>query len=36
MKRLKIYTGPNHPHEAQKPVAWTGPEALLKQFTEAK
>lgn len=36
MKRLKIYTGPDHPHEAQKPVVWTGPEALLKQSTEAK
>lgn len=36
MKRLKIYTGPNHPHEAQKPIVWTGPEALLKQTTEAK
>src|SRR5437764_1129024 len=29
MKHLKIYTGPTHPHEAQKPVVWTGPEALL-------
>jgi large subunit ribosomal protein L13 len=36
MKRLKIYAGPNHPHEAQKPILWTGPESLLKQSTEAK
>ncbi|GLV57817.1 50S ribosomal protein L13 [Dictyobacter sp. S3.2.2.5] len=36
MSRLKIYAGPTHPHEAQKPVIWTGPEALLKQLTEAK
>jgi large subunit ribosomal protein L13 len=36
MKRLKIYAGSTHPHEAQKPVVWTGPEALLKQLTEAK
>lgn len=36
MGHLKIYAGPNHPHEAQKPVVWTGPEALLKQPTEAK
>ncbi|GAC1671584.1 MAG: 50S ribosomal protein L13 [Ktedonobacteraceae bacterium] len=36
MKRLKIYAGPNHPHEAQKPVIWTGPEALLKEMTEAE
>jgi large subunit ribosomal protein L13 len=35
MKRLKIYAGPNHPHQAQKPVVWTGPESLLKQPTEA-
>ncbi len=31
MKRLKIYAGPNHPHEAQQPVVWTGPEALLRR-----
>lgn len=38
MHRLKIYAGPTHPHKAQKPVVWTGPEALLKQKqpTEAK
>ena len=37
MKRLKIYAGPTHPHQAQQPVVWTGPEALLKQeYTEAK
>jgi large subunit ribosomal protein L13 len=31
MKRLKIYAGPEHPHEAQKPVLWTGPQSLLEQ-----
>jgi len=31
MKHLKIYAGPNHPHEAQKPIVWTGPEALLSR-----
>ena len=36
MGRLKIYAGPTHPHEAQQPLVWTGPEALLKQYTEAK
>jgi large subunit ribosomal protein L13 len=40
MKRLKVYAGPEHPHAAQKPVLWTGPEALLKKpvvaTTEAK
>ncbi|GAC1695430.1 MAG: hypothetical protein NVS9B9_18050 [Ktedonobacteraceae bacterium] len=40
MKRLKVYAGTEHPHAAQKPVMWTGPEALLKkpsvETTEAK
>jgi large subunit ribosomal protein L13 len=36
MKRLKVYAGPNHPHQAQMPIVWTGPEALLKEYTEAK
>lgn len=36
MGRLKIYAGPDHPHQAQKPVLWTGPEALLKKPDEAK
>lgn len=36
MKRLKVYTGPDHPHQAQKPIPWRGPEALLKQPAEAK
>ena len=36
MERLKVYAGPNHPHQAQQPVVWTGPEALLKEYTEAK
>lgn len=31
MKRLKVYAGPEHPHEAQKPILWTGPEALLQK-----
>ena len=31
MKHLKVYAGPTHPHAAQKPVVWTGPQALLKQ-----
>lgn len=31
MKRLKVYAGPEHPHQAQQPVVWTGPEALLKK-----
>jgi large subunit ribosomal protein L13 len=36
MKRLKVYAGPDHPHQAQKPISWHGPEALLKQPAEAK
>ena len=36
MRRLKIYAGPEHPHEAQKPVVWTGPEALLKKTAETE
>ncbi|HLI71783.1 MAG TPA: 50S ribosomal protein L13 [Ktedonobacteraceae bacterium] len=36
MGRLKIYPGPEHPHAAQKPVPWTGPQALLKQPTRAE
>ncbi len=40
MKRLKVYAGSEHPHAAQKPVMWTGPEGLLKkssvETTEAK
>jgi len=31
MDHLKIYAGPEHPHAAQKPVTWTGPESLLKK-----
>ena len=30
MGNLRVYKGPTHPHEAQQPVVWTGPEALLK------
>lgn len=36
MGRLKIYAGPEHPHTAQKPVPWTGPQALLKQPERAE
>ena len=36
VKRLKVYAGPNHPHQAQQPIVWTGPEALLKEYAEAK
>ncbi len=36
MKQLKVYAGPTHPHQAQQPVLWTGPEALLKEYAEAK
>jgi large subunit ribosomal protein L13 len=28
LSRLKVYAGPTHPHQAQKPVPWTGPQAL--------
>lgn len=36
MGRLKIYAGPDHPHQAQQPVVWTGPEALLKEMQQSK
>jgi large subunit ribosomal protein L13 len=36
MKRLKIYAGSEHPHSAQKPVPWLGPQVLLNQPAEAK
>lgn len=36
MSRLKIYAGPQHPHQAQKPVPWTGPQALLKKPEQAE
>src|SRR5947209_11619403 len=36
MSRLKIYAGSEHPHAAQKPVAWTGPESLLKQSAQTE
>lgn len=36
MKQLKVYAGPEHPHQAQTPVVWTGPESLLEQYTAAK
>lgn len=31
MKRLKIYAGTEHPHGAQNPALWTGPQSLLEQ-----
>ncbi len=39
MTHLKVYAGTEHPHQAQKPVPWTGSQALLKkpeQHTEAE
>ena len=36
MGHLKVYAGPEHPHQAQQPTVWTGPESLLKEYTEAK
>lgn len=36
MTRLKVYAGPNHPHQAQKPVLWTGPQSLLKKNQQAQ
>lgn len=37
MAHLKVYAGPTHPHQAQQPVVWTGPQSLLKkQPAEAK
>lgn len=26
INKLKVYAGPDHPHAAQQPVVWTGPE----------
>ncbi|HEV2235534.1 MAG TPA: 50S ribosomal protein L13 [Ktedonobacterales bacterium] len=28
LSRLKVYPGATHPHQSQKPVPWTGPQAL--------
>jgi large subunit ribosomal protein L13 len=36
MSHLKVYAGPEHPHTAQKPVPWTGPQALLKKPEQAE
>ena len=36
MSHLKVYAGPTHPHQAQKPVPWTGPQALLKRPERAQ
>jgi large subunit ribosomal protein L13 len=27
LRRLKVYAGPEHPHEAQQPIPWTRPNA---------
>jgi large subunit ribosomal protein L13 len=27
LARLKVYAGPNHPHQAQKPIPWQAPKA---------
>lgn len=35
MSRLKVYPGPNHPHQAQKPVLWSRPRAA-ESATEAQ
>jgi large subunit ribosomal protein L13 len=35
MHHLKVYAGPSHPHQAQKPIPWTGRQALLKQPEKA-
>jgi large subunit ribosomal protein L13 len=35
MSHLKVYSGPAHPHQAQKPVPWAGPQSLLKQSTQS-
>ncbi|MBE3556437.1 MAG: 50S ribosomal protein L13 [Firmicutes bacterium] len=29
-RKLFVYAGPDHPHEAQRPVLWEGPQTLLK------
>jgi large subunit ribosomal protein L13 len=36
MSRLKVYAGPTHPHQAQKPIPWTGPQGLFKQTELSK
>jgi len=28
IKKLKVYAGPDHPHEAQLPVEWIGPSQM--------
>ena len=35
MSHLKVYAGPTHPHQAQKPVPWTGPQSLLSRVARA-
>ena len=34
IKKLKIYAGAEHPHDAQKPIAWVNP--MLKADSSAK
>jgi large subunit ribosomal protein L13 len=34
-RRLRVYRGPDHPHQAQHPVPWRGPEALGRGEEEA-
>jgi large subunit ribosomal protein L13 len=39
LHRLKVYAGPDHPHEAQQPVAWQHPTAetlIAEQAEHAK
>lgn len=31
INKLKVYAGPDHPHEAQMPQAWTGPTAKAEE-----
>ena len=37
LRRLKVYAGPNHPHEAQQPIAWSRPtpEQVIAERAEA-
>jgi large subunit ribosomal protein L13 len=35
LARLKVYGGPRHPHEAQKPIPWQTPKAEAVAETEA-
>jgi large subunit ribosomal protein L13 len=35
MKHLKVYAGSDHPHQAQQPIVWAGPESLLQAYAES-